>query len=102
MTFSVRPTRLFLKQLESISRGARQLIKKKIVLVSQNPYHFKSIRSRFCSKVFRVRLNIDGKECRMIYAVIEPNVIIVCILERKHGYADLERFMEAAMKDGWN
>ncbi|MBI5224284.1 type II toxin-antitoxin system RelE/ParE family toxin [Candidatus Micrarchaeota archaeon] len=90
MSFEIKTTRTFLEQIRSLSDKARKLIGAKIDLIKLNPHHFKRIHSKLYSKVFRVRLNLDGKESRLIYLIIEPNIIIACILERKDDYNDLE------------
>jgi len=66
----------------------------KLDLIRENPYRYKKLHSTRLSKVFRVRLSIESKEMRLIYAVIEPNIILVCLLERKKDYKDLEKHLK--------
>jgi len=93
MIFEVKASEEFAKQIEKLDGHSKQLIREKIVLIKENPFHFKSIHSARFKKVFRVRLNLQGKEMRLIYIVVEPNIIIVCLLERKHDYKDLEKYL---------
>jgi len=93
MTFQVKPLNFFLSQLKVLDKKSKAKIKEKIELIKQNPFRFKSIHSKNFRKVFRVRLNLQGKETRLIYVVLEPNIIIVCLLERKKDYRDLEKFL---------
>jgi mRNA-degrading endonuclease RelE of RelBE toxin-antitoxin system len=100
MSFVIKPTCLFLEQVRQLSKESRKLIGDKINLIKENPYRFKAIHSKKFSKVFRVRLNLDGKESRLIYIVIEPGIIIACLLDRKDNYKDLERMLERAIRMG--
>ncbi|KAF5412327.1 MAG: hypothetical protein C5S47_01585 [Candidatus Methanogasteraceae archaeon] len=31
---------------------------------------------------------------RLIYAVLSPNIILVCLLDRKDDYTDLEKYLK--------
>ena len=97
MTFQIRASSVFLEQVRKLGRESRKLIGSKIDLIKENPYRFKRIHSKNFSKVFRVRLSVEGKETRLVYAVIEPNIIIACLLERKSDYKDLEKTLEKAL-----
>jgi hypothetical protein len=100
MNFVIKPSYLFLEQVRRHSKESRKLIGNKIDLIKENPYRFKSIHSKKFSKVFRVRLNLDGLESRLIYIIIEPGIIIACLLERKDDYKGLERMLERAIRMG--
>ena len=93
MTFQIKPTQYFIEQVKALPKKQKQSIKKKIELIKGNPFRFKRIHSKKFSKVFRVRLNLAGKETRLIYVLIEPNIILVCLLERKNNYRDLEKYL---------
>lgn len=94
MTFKVKLSALIVKQLDLLDEKSKKLIWEKIKLVQENPFHFKRIHSKIFKKVFRVRLSIKGKETRLIYAIIEPNIIIACLLERNKNYRDLEKYLK--------
>ena len=96
MTFQIKTSFVFLEQVRKLGKESRKLIGSKIDLIKENPYRFKRIHSKSFSKVFRVRLSMEGKETRLVYAVIEPNIIIACLLERKNDYKDLEKTLEKA------
>lgn len=93
MIFEIRTTEMFIDQIEKLNQNDKTLIKNKLIILKQNPYRNKRIRSKKFSKVFRIRLNLSGKETRLIYVVIEPNIILVCLLERKNDYKDLEKYL---------
>ncbi len=93
MTFKVIALEFFVEQAEKLDSKGKRIVREKIELIKQNPYRFKRIHSKKFSKVFRVRLNLRGKESRLVYVVLEPNIILVCLLERKKNYRDLEKYL---------
>ncbi|MDO8625143.1 MAG: type II toxin-antitoxin system RelE/ParE family toxin [Candidatus Diapherotrites archaeon] len=94
MTFAVKLSPVLVEQLNSLDEKEKKTIWEKIKLIEENPFHFKKIHSQRFRKVFRVRLSIQGKETRLIYVVLEPNIIIACLLERKRDYKDLEKYLK--------
>lgn len=84
---------LFLEQLKNLPDKYKNQIKKKIELIKQNPFRFKKIHSKKFSRVFRVRLNIEGKEVRLIYVVFGSKIILTCLLDRSNDYKDLEHYL---------
>ncbi|MFH1257636.1 MAG: hypothetical protein ABIG96_01060 [Candidatus Micrarchaeota archaeon] len=90
MSYELKSSSLFLEQLKTISPHGKMLIESKLDLIKQNPFRFKRIHSRKFSQVFRIRLNLDGKDCRLIFVILNGAVILVCILERKNDYRELE------------
>ena len=93
MSRKIIPSNQFLKQLKSLNPQYREIIEDKINLIKQNPYRYKKIHSKKYSRVFRIRFNISGKEMRLIYVIIEPNIILICLLDRKKDYKDLEKYL---------
>ena len=65
----------------------------KINLIKENPYRYKRIRSKKYSKVFRIRFSVENRETRLIYVILEPDIILVCLLDRKKDYNDLEKYL---------
>ena len=94
MTYKIKVLDLFLNQIKDLDQKSKVIIKEKIDLIKENPFRFKRIHSRLFTKVFRVRLNIQRKESRLIYVVLKPNVILVCLLSRKKDYKDLEKYLK--------
>jgi len=94
MSFGIIPSNDFNKQISKLDFKSKKLIYDKIQLIKQTPYRFKRIHSKRYSKTFRVRLNINKKETRLIYVVINPNIILVCLLDRKKDYKNLEKYLE--------
>ena len=93
MTFSLTASKFFKEQILLLDEKSKRIISEKLQLIKENPYHFKRIHSNRFNKVFRVRLNIMGKESRLVYVVVEQNIIIACLLERKNNYNDLEKYL---------
>jgi mRNA-degrading endonuclease RelE of RelBE toxin-antitoxin system len=94
MNHQIKALKIFTEQISKLDKKSKQIIHDKIQLIKQNPYRFKRIHSKKFSKVFRVRLNINQKETRLIYTIIEPNIILVCLLNRKKDYKDLEKYLK--------
>jgi len=93
MKFSIKSLDIFKKQVKNLDDKSKRVIKDKIELIKANPYRYKRIHSKLFHKVFRVRLNIKKEETRLIYVVIEPNIILICLLDRKKDYKDLEKYL---------
>ena len=93
MSYVIKPLNIFNAQLRKESTKSKKIIHDKIQLIKENPYRFKKIYSKKFGKVFRVRLNLDKREVRMIYVILEPNIILVCLLDRKRNYKDLEKHL---------
>ena len=96
MKRKVKFLRIFEKQIEKLDSNAKELIKNKIELIKENPYRFKKLNSKKFNKVFRVRFSIDKKETRLVYLVLEPDIILVCLLSRGDDYKDLEKYLKRA------
>ena len=94
MEFKIVPSRVFNKQISKLGAQTRQQIYKKIELLKENPYRNKKITSKRFNKIFRVRINANKKEMRLIYVVIEPNIILACFIERKKDYKDLDKYLK--------
>ncbi len=93
MSYIIKSLNIFNVQLRKESTKSKKIIRNKIQLIKENPYRFKKIHSKKFGKVFRVRLNLDKREVRMIYAILEPNIILVCLLDKKKNYKDLEKYL---------
>ena len=93
MKFEVIAGKDFKEQFDRLPEKYKLQIKKKVELVEQNPFRFKAIHSNLYSRVFRVRLNIEGKETRLIYVVLGSKIILACLLDRADEYKDLENYL---------
>lgn len=93
MNFEVKATESFKQQFDRLPEKYKKQIKKKVELIERNPFRFKAVHSKLYSRVFRVRLNMGGKETRVIYAVLGSRIILVCLLDRSREYSDLEAYL---------
>jgi mRNA-degrading endonuclease RelE of RelBE toxin-antitoxin system len=93
MSYQIKALEVFNKQIKNLDSKAKKIIHEKIQLIKQNPYRYKRIHSKKYSKVFRIRFSINKKETRLIYVIIEPSIILVCLLDRKKDYKDLEKYL---------
>ena len=94
MTYTIKVTEFFLEQLRKLDKKSKRVIKNKVELIKINPFRYKRIHSRKFSRIFRVRLNLRGKEVRLIYLVLGKTILLVCLLERKREYRDLEKYLK--------
>ncbi|MBU0466365.1 MAG: hypothetical protein KJ718_06615 [Nanoarchaeota archaeon] len=99
MNYEIKALKLFQEQVSELDKKSKRIIYDKIRLIKENPYRYKRIRSKKYSKVFRVRFSIEQKETRLIYVIIEPSIILCCLLDRKKGYQDLEKYLAKIKKE---
>ncbi len=93
MTYELVASKTILEQVKKLSPKYKKQIEKKIDLIKQNPFRFKAVHSKLYSKVFRVRLDIEGGETRLIYVVLGSKIILACLLDRSKEYRDLEKYL---------
>ncbi len=93
MNFEIIFSNFFKKQILKLDKKSKKLIYNKIQLIKQNPYRNKKVHSKKFSKVFRERVNIQGKDTRIVYVIINPKIIVACLLDRKKDYKDLEKYL---------
>ncbi len=98
MSYTVKALIKFREQIKKLDSKSKRIVYNKIQLIKANPFRYKKINSENFSRVFRVRLDIKSNEMRLIYAVIEPNIILVCLLDRKNDYKDLEKYLRKLNK----
>jgi len=94
MNYNIKALDYFKNQVSKLDLKSKKVIHNKIQLIKENPFRYKRIHSKKYSKVFRVRLSVNQRETRIIYAIIEPNIILVCLLDRKKDYRDLEKYLK--------
>jgi mRNA-degrading endonuclease RelE of RelBE toxin-antitoxin system len=99
MKFQIKALNFFKQQIENLDPKTKRILHEKIQWIRENPYRYKKIHSKLYSKIFRVRLKINSKETRLIYAVINPDIILICLLDRKKDYKDLEKYLSKIKKE---
>lgn len=99
MSYEIKALKFFQEQVSKLNKKSKRVIYDKIRLIKENPYRYKRVHSKQYSKVFRVRFSIEQKETRLIYAIIEPSIVLCCLLDRKGDYKDLERYLAKIRKE---
>jgi len=94
--YTLRPTKFFLEQLDSLSPKTARILEEKLSLLKQNPFRYKRIRGHGLF-LFRIRISDERKERRVIYLVDPPIITILCIIDRKDDYSDLEDYLKRVL-----
>ncbi len=93
--FKLKPTELFLSQLEELNLKNNEIDKLnyKLDLLKINPKRNKSL---FLEKynLLRIRFTTTSKELRIVYTIERPFVKILFILDRSKNYKDLEKYLK--------
>jgi len=93
MKFQIIPTKKFLEQAKDLDEKTKRIVDDKLDLLKENPYRFKSLHYKKL-KLFRIRLNVQNRDIRLVYTVIKPDVILLCFIERKKDYKDLDKYIK--------
>ena len=91
--FRIVPTKEFLEQAKQLDEKTKRILDNKLDLLQENPYRFKKL-SGYDLKLFRIRFSVNNKDVRLIYTIIEPNVILICFIARKKDYKDLTKYLK--------
>ena len=90
--FELRFANYFLKQFDNYNEKEKRIINDKLALIEENPFRFdKHEGFKF---VFKVKITVDDKFSRLMYAVFFPDaehITILGIFDRKSEYKDFER-----------
>ena len=99
LKFNLKFTQYFLSQWKGYDEKSRRLIESKLELIKQNPFRFpKHEGYKF---VFKVKLSIENKYSRLMYAVFMPDsqhITILGLFEREVGYKEFERIFRELRK----
>ncbi len=92
MIFKIQVTHFALEQIQNLDEKTKRVVEDKVRLLKTNPYRYKRLHG-YGLKLFRIRLKVQHKESRLVYTVIEPDVVLLCFLERDKDYRELERIV---------
>lgn len=92
MQYVLKPTKIFLEQVRELSPPARKVLDEKINTLKSSPYHYKRLRG-LSLPLFRIRFSDNRNDKRLVYLVQPPFIELLCILDRKHDYKDLCRYL---------
>jgi mRNA-degrading endonuclease RelE of RelBE toxin-antitoxin system len=90
--FELTYTRFFEKQWLDYDEKTKLLIEDKLKLVKQNPFRYDTIEGY--KRVRKVKLTLEGKYQRLLYALHMPEanqIFILGVFERDKGYEEFER-----------
>ena len=98
--FDLKFTLFFEKQWLSYDEKTRDLIHEKLLLVKRNPFRY-PIHKGY-ARVRKVKLSVEGKYQRLMFAFHMPEVnqiLVLGVFERGKDYKDFERkFMHLRKK----
>ncbi|MGD9275932.1 MAG: hypothetical protein PVJ67_02055 [Candidatus Pacearchaeota archaeon] len=94
MNYYVISSKEFKKQFDKLDEKSKKIIYEKVQLVKANPFRYKKIHSKLFSRVFRIRFSITRKETRLIYVLLHQKIILICLLNRKNDYKNLEKYLK--------
>lgn len=93
MEYELKPSHFFLQQLDELSIEAKRILEQRLKLVKINPSCNKRIHG-YPLFLFRIRFEDNQKEKRVIYLVDKPYVKLICILDRRKEYKDLQKYLK--------
>lgn len=96
MTYSLKPSRLFLQQIKELNESERHLIAEKLQLAKNNPFRYKPLKVQGLTKVFEIKITLQGLYSRMVYSVEGSEIKVECIVNRKNDFKDLMKMLYKA------
>jgi len=87
------PSRFFLSQIKEFNAEEKKLIGQKLELAKINPFRYKSINVPGMTKVFEIKITLNGLYRRIIYSISGEDIRIECIINRKDDFKDLVKFI---------
>ncbi|MEA1925425.1 MAG: hypothetical protein U9M95_06105 [Candidatus Altiarchaeota archaeon] len=91
-SFKLEFTKLFRKQWLTYDEKTRDLIRDKLLLVKKNPFRYPLHKGY--TRVRKVKLSVEGKYQRLMYALHMPEadqILVLGVFERSQDYKDFER-----------
>lgn len=99
MSFSLRPSKLFLSQIRELPENERLLIAQKLELAKLNPFRYKALHVPGLTKVFEIKITLAGLYSRIIYTLHDSEIRIECIINRKNDFKDLLKLLYQARQE---
>ena len=97
--FQLKFTSYFLKQWEGYDEKTKAFLQSKINLIKHYPFRFP--RHEGYKFVFKVKLSVEQRYSRLMYAVFMPDaqhITILGIFDRNADYKDFERIFKELRK----
>lgn len=80
------------KQLKELDEKSKRILTDKLNIAKENPFHFKRLTS-FTRPTFRIRFQSNNLEKRLIFVLDGLLIKLICILDRKKDYKDLNKYL---------
>ncbi len=96
--FTLRPSKVFLRQVCELSESDRHFVAAKLELAKLNPFRYKSLNVPGVTKVFEIKLTLAGLYSRLIYSLEGKEIRVECIINRKRNFKDLMKLLFEARK----
>jgi len=93
MEFEIMMTGFFRGQIGNLDVKSKRILLDKVRLIKLNPFRYKRLHSNEFSRVYRIRLTVNDKSVRMIYAIIGNKIWIVCLDDRDNDYKNLDNYL---------
>ncbi|MBM3309046.1 MAG: hypothetical protein FJY77_02230 [Candidatus Altiarchaeales archaeon] len=91
-SFELHYTRFFERQWLNFDEKTKRFVEDKLRLIKLNPFRCETLEGY--KKVRKLKLSVEGKYQRMLYALHMPQtnqILILGIFERSRDYKDFER-----------
>lgn len=99
MTKTLRPSRLFLQQAAQLTEPERLLVAEKLQLAKLNPFRYKSLSIPGLTRVFEIKITLQGAYSRIVYVLDGQEIRIACIINRKNDFRDLMKLLYKARQE---
>ncbi|MFH1055595.1 MAG: hypothetical protein V1744_05835 [Candidatus Altiarchaeota archaeon] len=99
LNFSLKFTTYFERQWLGYGEDTRGLITEKLIILKQNPFRYPT-HTGF-HRVHKIKLTLEGKYQRLMYAVFMPDnqtITVLGVFDRSKEYKDFERIFAELRK----
>lgn len=90
MTYTLKPSKVFLNQVSGLPVNERHLIAEKLELAKLNPFRNKPLHVHGLTKVFEIKITLAGLYSRVVYTLRGNGIRVECITNRKNDFKDNE------------
>ncbi len=97
--YTLRPSHLFVKQLDVLMDDEVRRIDEKLELARQNPFRYKSLRIKGLTKAFEIKITLQDKYSRIVYQLDGNEILVEGIINRKDDFKDLLPLLYKAMQE---
>lgn len=98
MEFEVMMTGFFKSQAENLDAKSKRILLGKVRLIKLKPFRYRRLHPNEYSRVYGVRLTVENKSVRMIYAVVGDKIWVVCLDDRDNDYRNLDDYLRKYLK----